>query len=71
MLRISINNLLSLDVSNIVHEDLGGEQVDEWLDIGSHLLFIIVVLQWAEVEVGECRLKELDVESVPTKDGSG
>ena len=29
VLGVSIHDLLTLDVSNVVHEDLGGEQVDE------------------------------------------
>ena len=66
MLRVSHDNLLTIDVFQIVHQDLVRQHVNELLDVPSHYSLIFAFLQIAEVVVWEGRHKELHIELVPT-----
>ena len=64
MLWVPHDDLLSIDVFEVVHEDFLGEHVDEGLNVRRHLFFIVSLDELAEVTVGERRHEELDVELV-------
>ena len=64
MLWITLNDLVALDVFKIIHKDLLGEHVDESLDISSHHVLIVSLLQLAEVAVWEGGHEELHVELI-------
>jgi hypothetical protein len=44
------------------------KEVNECLDIFCHLFFILAGSQLTEINLGECRLEELDVELVTKED---
>ena len=64
MFGVARDNLVSADVTQVVHEDLLAEQVNQCLNICCHLLFVLSLFEFAEVKVRECRLEKLNVESV-------
>ena len=68
MLRVSIHNLLSLNVAQVVFKDLFTEQVDESLDVLCHLLHVLARCELAEVYLRERSLEELDVKLVAEED---
>ena len=53
MLWVSIDDLLTFYVTKIVHEDVGRQEVDQGLDVLSHLLLVLTWLQLAEIVVRE------------------
>jgi hypothetical protein len=64
VLRVAINDLISADVGQIVFEDLLAKQVNQGLDVLRHLLLVLPCCQLAEVDIGESRLEELDIELI-------
>ena len=68
MLRVSIHNLLSLNVAQVVFKDLFTEQVDESLDVLCHLLHVLARRELAEVYLRERSLEKLDVKLVAEED---
>ena len=68
MFEVTPDDLVSLNVLKVVHEDLLREHVDEGLDVSSHDLLVLSLLnQPREVAVGEGRHKKLHVEMIPIK----
>ena len=65
MLRITADDLVTLDVLQVVHQDVLAEHVDEGLNVSRHLIHVVGLLQLAEVVVWEGRLKKLDIKLVP------
>jgi len=61
---ISIDDLVSADVRQIILEDLLTQEVNESLDVFGHLLLILSGSQLAKIDVGEGCLEELDIELV-------
>ena len=64
MLRVATDNLASLDVAQIVAQDLLREQINQCLNVCSHFFFVGGLLERTEVDIGESRLEELDVKGV-------
>ena len=64
MFRVATNNLVTLDVLQVVHENLLRKHVDERLDVGSHHVLVVSFLQLAKVAVWESRHEKLHVELI-------
>jgi hypothetical protein len=62
--RITAHNLLSTDVTQVIIQNFLTQNLDQELDIFSHVLFSLCFFKVAEAVVGESILKELDIELV-------
>ena len=67
MLRVSADDLITTDVLQVVLQDLLRKQVDQSLDILSHFLLVVSLLEGAEVDIRESCLEKLNVEHVAAK----
>lgn len=64
MFRVSTDDLLTLNMGEIILQYLLSQQVNESLNVFSHLSLISGLLQLREVDVRECGLEKLDVECI-------
>ena len=64
MLRIAIHNLLAPYVRQVVLQYLLAKEIDQGLDILSHLLLVLSGCQLREIYFREGRLEELNVEFI-------
>lgn len=64
MFGVSRDDFVSTNVTQVVHEDLLTQQINERLNVGCHLLLILRLFKLAEVEVRKGLLEELNVESI-------
>ena len=65
VLRIAADELITLDVLQIVHQNVLAEHVDEGLNVSCHFILVIRLFQLTEVVVWEGHLEELDIKLVP------
>lgn len=64
MLGVAMDDLLSLDVGEIIFQNLLTKEVDERLNILRHFVHILTGSQLTEVDLGERSLEELDVKFI-------
>ena len=62
--RVATDDLIASNMAQIIAENLLREQIDQCLNIHGHFFFVVGLLKRAEVDVGESRLEELNVECV-------
>jgi hypothetical protein len=70
VLRVSIDYLLALNVTEVILKDLFPEQINERLNVLCHLPDVLPRGQLREVDLRESRLEELDVEFVTEEDSN-
>jgi hypothetical protein len=64
VLRVSVDDFLTLNVVQVVFEDVFTQQVNQSLDILGHLLVGSGFFERGEVDVGESSLKERNVKLI-------
>lgn len=65
--RITIDNLLSLNMRKVILEDFFWKKIDQSLNIFSHFFFSLSIFKWAKVYIWECTFKKLYVKLVRKK----
>lgn len=68
VLRVAIDYLLTLDVTQVILKDLFSEQIDERLNVFCHLCNILACSQLRKIYLRECSLEELNVEFITEED---
>jgi len=64
VLRVSMDDLLTSDVREVIFQNLLTKQVDKRLNILCHLGHILASCQLTKVDLRECGLEELNVKLV-------
>lgn len=64
MLWVAVDDFLSSNVREVIFQNLLTKQVDERLNILSHLIYILTSSKLTKVDLWECSLKELNVKLV-------
>jgi hypothetical protein len=68
--RVAIDYLLSLDVAEVILEDLLTQKVNERLNVFCHFTNVLTCCQLREINLRESSLEKLNVEFVTEKDSN-